>query len=288
MMYHGDDRTRHMDTLPLPAATGEKKRMPGIVAEADNLIELNANFSQQRLQKPDFLNSVPGCGTHLLRNVVRMFVPVEQQYHKAFIQHANLREHQVAFSEALPHLSWGHLLFSDEASILIRRVQHVVQVRDPCDWVLARTRFFLSDTFQGSLEHLKSGNVAVDEVVNMMIFGIHQKVPSLNEIFTHNAVSWLGTKAKLLQFEDLIHHVKNLESDAAESFFSQLLADCGIEALPEDWRERVRVGSGRRRSATAREHLAGGGLEVPDSLPDVQRQLVDKAAPGLRTILGYE
>jgi len=262
--------------------------MPRIVAKADKLNELNANFAQQRLQEPVFLNSVPKCGTHLLRNIVRMFVPVEQQYHKAFIQHAILREHQVAFSEAMPHLSWGHLLFSDEASILLRHVHHVVQVRDPYDWVLARTRFFLSDTFQGSLEHLKSGNVAVDEVMNMMIFGIHQKAPSLNEIFTHNAVSWLGTKATLLRFEDLLHHVRNLESDDAGHFFSELFGNCGVKELPEDWRERVRVGSDRRQSATARENLAGGALEVPESLPDVQRQLVDYAAPGLREILGYE
>ena len=81
--------------------------MPKIVAKGDNLNELNANFVQQRLLEPVFLNSVPKCGTHLVRNVMRMFVPVEQQYHQAFIQHAILREHQVAFSEAMPHLSWG-------------------------------------------------------------------------------------------------------------------------------------------------------------------------------------
>ena len=26
-----------------------------------------------------FLNSVPKCGSHLLRNIIRMFVPVDQQ-----------------------------------------------------------------------------------------------------------------------------------------------------------------------------------------------------------------
>jgi len=214
---------------------------------------------------------------------------VDQQYHQAFIQHAILRQHQAAFSEAIPHLSWGHLLFSDDSAIVLRHVHHIVQVRDPYDWVLARARFFLSDTFQGSLEHLKGGNVAVDEVLNMMIFGIHGKAPSLKEIFTHNAVSWSATKVKLLRFEDLLYHVKNIETAEAETFFSGLLDDCGLGDLPEDWRERVRVGSDRKQSGTARENLISGGkFEVPDELPDLHKELVNYAAPGLRRILGYE
>lgn len=263
--------------------------MPRIVAKGDNLNALNANFSQQRLQAPLFLNSVPKCGTHLVRNIMRMFVPVDQQYHQAFIQHAILRQHQAAFSEALPHLSWGHLLFSDDAAIVLRHVHHIVQVRDPYDWVLARARFFLSDTFQGSLEHLKGGNVAIDEVLNMMIFGIHGKAPSMSEIFTHNAVSWSGTKARFLRFEDLLRHVRNIEAAEAESFFAGLLRDCGLGELPDDWRERVQVGSDRKQSGTARENLAGGGgIDLPDELPDAQKRLVDYAAPGLRNALGYE
>jgi hypothetical protein len=262
--------------------------MPRIVAKGDTLNEANANFVQQPLQEPVFLNSVPKSGTHLIRNIMRMFVPLEQQYHKAFIQHPILREHQAAFSQAMPHLSWGHLLFSDDAAIVLRHVHHILLVRDPYDWVLARARFFLSDTFQGALEHLKGGNVSVDEVMNMMIFGIHNKAPTLADIYNNNAVSWLGTKVRVLQFETLLTHVKGLDTPEAEDFFRGLLADCGIAELPGDWQERVRTGSDREQSGTARENLAGGAiLEVPDELPDVQRRLVDYAAPGLRALLGY-
>ncbi|NQV85733.1 MAG: hypothetical protein HQ492_01475, partial [Woeseiaceae bacterium] len=135
---------------------------------------------------------------------------------------------------------------------------------------------------------LKGGNAAIDEVINMMIFGIHGKAPSLNEIFTHNAVSWLCTKAKLLRFEELLGCVRNLDTEEAETFFSQLLKDCGISELPDDWRERVRVGSDRNQSGTARENLVGGGkLDVPDELSDAQKELVNYAAPGLRRMLGY-
>jgi len=263
--------------------------MPTIVVKEDNLNEMNKNYVQNRLLEPVFLNSVPKCGTHLVRNVMRMFVPVEQQYHAAFIQHAVLRKHQVAFSQVAPHLSWGHLLFSDDAAVLLRHTHKIVQIRDPYDWVLARARFFLSDSFQGSLEHLKGGNASIDEVINMMIFGIHGKAPSLNEIFTHNAVAWLGTNVRMLKFEDLLANVKDLDSDEAELFFSDLIRDCGFDELPEDWRDRIRVGADRNQSSTARENLAGGGdLVVPRELTQQQKDLVNYAAPGLRKILGYE
>ncbi len=263
--------------------------MPRILVKEDNLNELNGDFAQAPLLEPVFLNSVPKCGTHLIKNIIRMFVPVEQQYHPAFIQHAVLRQHQVAFSQAMPHLSWGHLLFSDDAAIVLKHVHHIVQVRDPYSWVLARARFFLSDTFQGALEHLKGGNVSLEEVLNMMIFGIHNKAPTMREIYTHNAVSWLGTKVRLLRMEELLAHVRNLDSPKAESFFKDLLQDCGINALPDDWRERVRVGADRKQSGTARENLVGAGsLVVPDELTEQQKHLVDYAVPGLRAILGYE
>ncbi len=262
--------------------------MPKVLARADNLNEANAQFVQVPLSRPIFLNSVPKSGTHLIRNIMRMFVPVEQQYHEAFIQHPNLRQHQVAFSPAMPHLGWGHLLFSDDAAIVLRDTQHILLVRDPYDWVLARARFFLSDNFQGSLEHLKGGHVSLGELLNMMIFGIHQKVPTLAEIYTHNAVSWLGTRATIVRFEDLRASVKNLESGAAESFFGDLMVACGIADMPDDWRERVRIGADREQSGTARENLTAGGLlDVPDELPETQKRLVDFAVPGLRELLGY-
>jgi hypothetical protein len=58
--------------------------------------------------------------------------------------------------------------------------------------------------------------------------------------------------------------------------------------MPSDWRDRVRIGSDRQQSGTARENLVGGGIEVPDELSDMQKALVNYAAPGLRKILGYE
>ena len=53
--------------------------MPRIVAKGDNLNQLSANYHHERLGEPVILNSVPKCDTHLVRNILRMFVPVEQQ-----------------------------------------------------------------------------------------------------------------------------------------------------------------------------------------------------------------
>ena len=261
--------------------------MPKILAKSDNLNELNANYAQVPLSEPVFLNSVPKSGTHLLRNIMRMFVPVEQQYHDTFIQHAILHQHRSALNPASPKLSWGHLLYSDMSAIALRPVNQILLVRDPYSWVLARARFFISDNFEANLEHLKGGNVAADELMNMMIFGIHDKIPTLLDIYTHNCLSWLGTKAEVIKYEDLIAAVKGLGSDESEDFFAELLGKCGIAEMPDDWEDRVRVGSDRKQSGTARENLAGDTDGIPSELPDIQKQLVDVAAPGLRKILGY-
>lgn len=261
--------------------------MPRVVGRQDNLNDQNKNFEQVRLEQPAFLNSVPKCGTHLFRNIVRMFVPVEQQYHQAFIQIPIMHKHLGAFSQSKPCLSWGHLLFSDTSAIALKDVNHTLLVRDPYTWVLARARFFLSDNFQGSMDHLKGGKVYIDEVLNLMIFGIYDKSPSMKDIFMHNGAAWLGTSAKLLKMEELVQAVKTLDSDDAEQYFSTALGYCGINSLPDDWRERVRIGSDRKQSATARENLAGQVAGVPDELPDAQKRLVNFAIPGLRELLGY-
>jgi hypothetical protein len=101
-------------------------------------------------------------------------------------------------------------------------------------------------------------------------------------------VAWLGTKTELVRFEELTHHLKNLDTKDAEAYFAKLLRDCAVPELPNDWRERVLVGSDRKQSGTARENLTGNTVDLPNELPDVQKRLVDVAVPGFRKILGYE
>lgn len=260
--------------------------MPRITMMKDNLNERNVEFAQAPLTQPVFLNSVPKSGTHLIRNVMRMFVPVEQQYHATFIQHPILRQHGVpAFDPRRPMLSWGHLLYSDDAAMLLKTARTVLMVRDPYDWVLARARFFMSENFDGMTNHLKGGRIDTNDLLNLMIFGIHDKAPGMEEIFRHNAVCWLGTKAYVIRYEDMVKHLKQIESRQAELYFAGLFDACGI-SMPEDWRTRVAIGADRKQSATARENL-DGATDLPDELPDTQKKLVDYAAPGLRALLGY-
>ena len=261
--------------------------MPIIKAKPDGLNEINKQFNQAQLNNPVFLNAVPKCGTHLIRNIFRMFVPVEQQYHEMFIQIPVLHQHLKAFDNKQPKLSWGHLLFSDESAYAVHQVKQIIVVRDPYDWVLARTRFFLSDSFEGDLGHLKGPEFSMEQIFNMMIFGIYQKAPTLAEIFTHNAVAWMGTGAKFVKFEEIIFHLKNLDLPEAEVFFSDIFFHAGMGRLPDDWRLRIALGSDREQSGTARENLLGNLTDLPKQLPDIQKQLVDFAAPGLRKLLGY-
>jgi hypothetical protein len=257
-----------------------------IKLKRDTLNEENPKFSQQPLEHPLFLNSVPKCGSHLLRNIVRMFVPVEQQYAVQFVQHQIIMDHLGAFSDERNFLSWGHLMFTDVTAVAVGKTPHIVLVRDPYDWAIARGRFFVSEEFQG-FDLLKEGTLSVEAILNMMILGIPEKAIPLAAMFSYNAVAWLGTGAYLVRYEDLVAAVKDLDSDSADRFFENLFEACKIDR-PDDWRERVRIGSDRKQSGTARENLTGVSVEFPSELPDLQKRMIDMVAPGLRGILGYE
>lgn len=153
--------------------------------------------------------------------------------------------------------------------------------------MLARARFVLSDEFQApGLEHLKLPGVGVESILNLMIEGTRPQLAPLDITYHFNAIAWLGTGAHLIRYEELIRALGDLQSDDAGSYFGALFAACGIER-PDDWRERVRIGSDRRQSGTARENLSGVAARIPSELPKEQRALVDRIAPGLRSTLGY-
>ena len=265
--------------------TGGALKGVGVRLKPDTLDEENVKFEQQPLRQSLFLNSVPKCGSHLLRNIVRMFVPIPQHYTAQFVQHQILDQHLAAFSDPRNLLSWGHLMFTDRTAVAVGRTRQILLVRDPYDWVTARARFFLSDEF-GGFDILKEGTLTVDALLNMMIFGVMEKAPPLAATFVYNAVAWLGTGAYLVRYEDLVAAVKDVDSESAGRFFAGLFEACGIER-PNDWRERVRIGSDRKQSGTARENLTGVSVEFPSQLPDLQKKMVDMVAPGMRELLGY-
>lgn len=260
--------------------------MQTIHVKPDNLDERNAEFAQVPLDQPLFLNSLPKSGSHLLRNIIRMFVPVEHHYTADFIQFANLKRHVAAFDGPPAKLSWGHLFFADISAATTGGARRILLVRDPYDWVLAMARFMLSDEFSGDLDILKRAPLTAEELMNVVIFGLPRQSPGLHETFLFNAVAWLGTGEYLVRFEELRDAVKNIDSEESEAYFAQLLEACGI-TMPDDWRERVRIGADPAQSGTARQNLTMRGVTIPDSLPQAQRDIVDLVSPRLRSILGY-
>jgi hypothetical protein len=274
---------------PSATASGDSwagKKSIQVKLKPDTLNDENRKFTQKPLTHPLFLNSVPKCGSHLLRNIMRMFVPVEQQYSVQFVQHQIIMEHLGAFSDPRNFMSWGHLMFTDVTAVAVGKTPHILLVRDPYDWAIARARFFVSDEFKG-FDLLKEGTLSVEAILNMMILGISEQALPLAGLFTYNAVAWLGTGAHLVRYEELVAAVKDLDSGSADRFFADLFEACGIDR-PDDWRERVRIGSDRKQSGTARENLTGVSVVFPDELPDAQKRMVDMCAPGLRELLGYK
>ena len=258
-----------------------------VSVKPDTLDDENLKFDQRPLEQPLFLNSVPKSGSHLLRNIIRMFVPVESQYQAEFIQHHFLQQHLAAFDPRRNMLSWGHLFFTEEFKALLANVRHIVLARDPYQWVLARARFVLSNEFQGGLDQLKQPDVPVSSILNLMIEGTRPQLTPLAITYHYNAVAWLNAGVHLVRYEDVVRALRNLKSSDAESYFSRLLEACGI-VRPDDWHDRVQIGSDRKQSGTARENLTGVAAKIPSELPDEQKQLVDRSFPGLRTMLGYE
>jgi hypothetical protein len=258
-----------------------------IRVKPDSLDAETVRFAPEPLRQPLFLNSIPKSGSHLLRNILRMFVPVQQQYREQFIQWPNIRQHLDAFDPARNYMSFGHLFFTDGPAIELAHVRKILLYRDPQEWVLSRARFYLSDEFQGELEHLKDGRISVDDLLTLMIFGIRTVVPSLNHMYELNVVAWLASDIFVVRYEDLLEHVQAIETDRAKSYFAALFEACGISPVPANWKERVLVGADRRQSGTARENLTGIRVKLPETLPDRHKQLIDYAAPGLRAILGY-
>ena len=262
--------------------------MAFVSVKPDTLDQDTLRFAPARLNAPLFLNSLPKSGSHLLQNILRMFVPVDQQYRRQFIQWPNLQQHLDAFDPARSQMSFGHLFFGDAAAIELSGVRKVLLYRDPYSWIISRARFFLSDEFRDNLDYLKNGRLSTDELLTLMIFGMGPKIPSLRDMYELNVVAWFGSTIHAVRFEDLSKHARDVETVAAEAFFSTLLTACGLKGLPENWRDRVRVGSDRKQSGTARENLSGICADLPDELPRQLKQLIDYAAPGLRALLGYD
>jgi hypothetical protein len=146
----------------------------------------------------------------------------------------------------------------------------------------------LSNEFQApGLEYVKEPGTSVESILNLMIEGTRPQLAPLSVTYQYNAVAWLESGVHLVRYEELIQAIRDFDSAKAEGYFTALFEACGIEQ-PDDWRERIRIGSDRKQSGTARENLTGVAAKIPAVLPEEQKLMVDRAAPRLRATLGYE
>ncbi len=255
----------------------------------DNLLEGSRTFECKPLRQGLFLNSVPKSGTHLLRNILLMFVSRDETYHKDFIDGSNIQSHLSALIEDKAYFSWGHLAFSAVTASIVKKVRKLMLVRDPYDYVLSMSRYLLSDHPTDSLsEYIRTKELTAKEVMRIVIFGVYHpsELPGIEHVYLRNAVAWLGNDTYLVRYEDLRAHLNNLDTEAADIYFSLIFEAAGI-AKPDDWRIRVRTGSDPRLSWTARMYV-GSPSGLPEKLGSLERSMVDCVAPGLRAMLGYD
>lgn len=263
--------------------------MPEVAIAPDTINQESAKFNQASLTRSVFVNSLPKSGSHLLRNILRMFVAPDQVYGHEFVQYPNLNQHLKAFDKNKNYLISGHLLFSDNTAMLANRTNKILLVRDPYSWVLAQARFFVSDILSSNFDHIKNGALTSDDLIGLMIYGMYKKSPPMLQQYELYVAGWLATNAYMVRYEDLVYHIKSIESDEAELYFSELLTKCGI-AKPGNWRERIIIGADRKQSPTARENINTNTplITFPKELPEKHQRIIDFAAPGLRKLLGYE
>lgn len=240
--------------------------------------------------RPLFLNSIPKCGTLLLRNVLLMFVRGESVVLDEFIIDPNISQHQEFFKPTARHFLWGHVTHADEAARITCDARSLILVRDPFDYVLSYASFLYSLQNDATFgRYVRAHMLPVDRVIAAVIFGNGNSelyFEDLRDVYLKNAVAWLGTGTTLVRYEDLVWSLRHLDSPEAETYWRALIEACGFVEFPSDWRDRVRAGSDRKLSSTARENL-DVLAPIPTELTATQKAMVEAAAPGIRAILGY-
>lgn len=237
----------------------------------------------QALDKAVFLNTLPKSGSHLLRNICRAFIDPEYVSNGQCVQRSNLKDRADAFKASL--LIWGHLE-AGRASIQVASTtpHHIVLVRDPYTWALAKARFMSSDSYTNSADFLKEKGYTANAFISSAIQGIPGVSESLRDLFNGHVLHWIGQNIKIVKFEDLKYYANNLDAEGAEEYFRDLLSF--LPEFPEDWKERVALGAKPEHSGTHRTKL-NTSVEFPEELTDLQKSLIEYHCPNLRKLLGY-
>lgn len=252
-------------------------------------IQAALKFESTPLTQKIFLNSVPKCGTMLLRNIVLMFTGVDEFY-----------EPMLSTTNMDPLLTcpevkffYGHVNCTPDSRAILSKFKHLVLVRDPYDYVAAYARFFYSEQLSTESElgkYIQLYKLTFDDVVPFVINGWNlrgEDHPNIRDQFILNALLWLNDRVMLVKYEDIVANLRDLQSPQADQFFTDILSFLCIPK-PEDWRTRVIAGSDRAISSTSSEKIESNspGLERK-GLNNFEKNIVNIVAPNLRSILGY-
>jgi len=254
----------------------------------DPIKEAHTKFTHRPLNERVILNSVPKCGTMLLRNIVLMFTPWDE-IHFPWPSAETFGQFEDVIRENKFKQFAGHIPHSPEASVFMRHFRHVLLIRDPIDQVLSYARFYHADHISEASDlsrYIRDHQLNFDEVVGLVIVGLHRYFTGVNEYFVKRAIAWFDSGCFIIKYEDLLHHVKNLHRPQAKTYFSRLLNHLNID-MPSDWRQRVAAGADRKISSTSPENVAGAINERKELSPGNQALFL-ATAPTLHEALGYD
>lgn len=231
---------------------------------------------------PIVLNSVPKSGTNLVRNMILHFVGKEQTCPVA-VTGETFEEISGYLNQKKYSFYYGHLFKDNQTYLQLRNTKLVLLMRDPVSYLpsLARWAFHPSKPWGDISEIIQNTNMPFHEVVSYSITGVGMRfrIPSVKEMFLKNLIEWMDSATILLKYEDIIRHLKKIDSQEAEIYFFNIFHKLGI-SIPDDWKNRILAGANPENSPT----FFRGNKE---KLTENHLKIIESVAPGLRNLLGY-
>lgn len=247
-------------------------------------------FEPVYVDRPFILNSLPKCGTVMLRNILLHFIGPDAMHIRT------LEPGDVSKFEKVDDLFPGEAplglvahfpLYPQTASFVRSLGEHrmVVLIRHPLDncYSLARhiTRPGMRKWDKFS-EYLIENNCAFEEAVWYCLHGYTYQgvlIESVQRRYSHY-LAWQAQGAQMVRYEDIVEAIGDLDSKRSEGYFRATLGAFGID-LPDDWRERIEAASASEISWTATKQRGDRPSEAA-----FQRALEIEAS-GLLKTLGY-
>ncbi len=253
------------------------------------LDQLMLKFDRAPLETPIFINSVPKCGTLLLRNILLMFPPVDQVPWR-FVSNAEMPS---LFQSSGKKFFTGHVVCDVQSTICLKDFRHILIIRDPYDYVLSLARFLFGTQLEATTslgKAIREHNLQFEDVIRFVITGWDfrsDEFLGVRDIFLRNAMYWDGAGALIVKYEDIVRSLKDLDSHETEGYWRGILGHLGI-LVPEDWRERIRAGADPAASSTIPQSLGGdAAAQSRRQLTPEEIKLFNRVAPDLRRQLGY-